>query len=527
MPVSKLQEHIADIHECGGAHFKMRLADSLYALKDSDMAGYLTVGTACSGSEAPVKVLNELSMHWKNHCDTNLEVVHLFSAEVDPRVQEFIQEHHCPQCLVADICDLRKDRVDDVLRANCTDKTSAVRAVDIFIWGSECDNFSGLNVSTRDPGCYSRNEKKSGRTCRAGMEYVEKHRPYIAVLENVKNMDAGQKKDSDCSKVMADFNRLGYLVHKGIYDPQDCGVPQSRKRIYIIAFLLSAAPIDQTAVGFEVPPNMDALAVFLQIVSHSGRRREIDEFMIQRGDDPELLAWREERMANKNKKQKKEMEYETDHKEAFDTQGFPWPPSKEDFEECDLVSAVEHLPVRAAECVYYHQRNISLTGHDWIAEKETIVDLNMSLKWQVVNYNGWAAPCLVSSSRPYFFRAKRDMCGLEAMALQGWEFHDINQASDFGRFSDSSLIKLAGNAMNCFVLAYILLGAITFMDWERGWAARQALMGVGLEAEMSPGDEESGADESEDGEVEDGDCDECEESEEDDLASDSADNLSS
>eukprot|EP00959_Pyramimonas_sp_CCMP1952_P021139 445606-Pyramimonas_sp.AAC.1 len=76
------------------------------------------------------------------------------------------------------------------------------------------------------------------------------------------------------------------------------------------------------------------------------------------------------------------MEYEADHKEQFDMHGYPWPPSKDDFAKLGLAEAVEHLPPRAAECVYFHYRSAVPTGHGWLLEKETVVDLNMSLNWQ-------------------------------------------------------------------------------------------------------------------------------------------------
>ena len=53
---------------------------------------------------------------------------------------------------------------------------------------------------------------------------------------------------------------------------------------------MSSAPVDQFADGFDMPPNMDALAAFLQTASRSGRQRGIEEFMIKDADHPELLA---------------------------------------------------------------------------------------------------------------------------------------------------------------------------------------------------------------------------------------------
>eukprot|EP00959_Pyramimonas_sp_CCMP1952_P355170 7439715-Pyramimonas_sp.AAC.1 len=103
----------------------------------------------------------------------------------------------------------------------------------------------------------------------------------------------------------------------------------------------------------------------------------------------------------------------------------------------------------------------------------------MSLGWQCANYDSWSAPCLVSSSRPFYFRAGRDMTGVEAMALQGWEISDVIQNSDYGRFPDPMLLSLAGNAMNWFVLSYVLLGAVAYLNWDLAEAARSAHLKVG------------------------------------------------
>eukprot|EP00974_Lingulodinium_polyedra_P080893 7836883-Lingulodinium_polyedra.AAC.1 len=56
------------------------------------------------------------------------------------------------------------------------------------------------------------------------------------------------------------FNSMGYYVEAHIYDARDSGVPQSRRRFYLIAILRRSEAVDQFAEGWEQPRHMGLLA---------------------------------------------------------------------------------------------------------------------------------------------------------------------------------------------------------------------------------------------------------------------------
>ena len=78
-------------------------------------------------------------------------------------------------------------------------------------------------------------------------------------------------------------------------------------------------------------------------------------------------------------------------------------------------------------------------------------------------------PCLISSSKMFFMVDRREVCPAEAMALQGWPFARFS--SEWA--SKGSLVfPMAGNAMNGFVLANVLLFICTAMPWARAMEAK-------------------------------------------------------
>jgi hypothetical protein len=91
-----------------------------------------------------------------------------------------------------------------------------------------------------------------------------------------------------------------------------------------------------------------------------------------------------------------------------------------------------------------------------------MVDLNQSLKWQLGNQTYGVAHCLCESSRPFCVKLERDLCGPEAMNLQGLNADDI-----VGEYSDKDLFSLSGAAFNGFVIDSIIMSIAACTPWDR------------------------------------------------------------
>ena len=202
--------------------------------------------------------------------------------------------------------------------------------------------------------------------------------------------------------------------------------------------------------------------------------------------------------------------------ELYSKANLPWPPTDSDYTR-EGIEHYKHLPTRQQQCIFYHhatanagrdelavdsQQGRASDHHDTAApdRSERVVDVNKSLPWQVKSSSAISQPrgshcaCLVSSSRPWLMLRKRQMLGVEALLLQGWNLSDIISPDGDGTtsFTEPVLLGMAGNAMNMFVLTDLLLSAFLATDWQRGVAIQAPhfvpLAGIG-EAEHQGGTE--------------------------------------
>lgn len=69
--------------------------------------GKLLVGTACSGSDLIVLVMEALTRHWRRTYGVRLEVAHVFACESVQWKCDWIGRHFKPQCVYNDIRNLK------------------------------------------------------------------------------------------------------------------------------------------------------------------------------------------------------------------------------------------------------------------------------------------------------------------------------------------------------------------------------------------------------------------------------------
>jgi hypothetical protein len=69
----------------------------------------LRVATMCSGTESPLLALNLISRAMTEKLGTTIEVEHVFSCEIDPFKQAYIERNFQPPLLFRDVCELGDD----------------------------------------------------------------------------------------------------------------------------------------------------------------------------------------------------------------------------------------------------------------------------------------------------------------------------------------------------------------------------------------------------------------------------------
>ncbi|KAF2213398.1 hypothetical protein CERZMDRAFT_30029, partial [Cercospora zeae-maydis SCOH1-5] len=188
-----------------------------------NLPGPLRVATMCSGTESPL-----LALELFQQClgSSNLEVEHLFSAEIVAFKQAYIERNFHPPVIFRDITELTS-AVNDVNPKATTaygSKVPVPKDVDLLIAGTSCVDYSILNThqKTIDQG------GESGDTYAAVLAYCKAFRPAIVILENV----LGAPWDT----MLQDYTEIGYETGGALVDTKRYYLPQTRQRGYMVCF---------------------------------------------------------------------------------------------------------------------------------------------------------------------------------------------------------------------------------------------------------------------------------------------------
>jgi len=99
-PISRLPDIFLDIVS--------RLSE-VKALAEHIKGRKLRVATMCSGTESPLLALNLISRAMTEKLGTTIEVEHVFSCEIVPFKQAYIERNFQPPLLFRDVCELGDD----------------------------------------------------------------------------------------------------------------------------------------------------------------------------------------------------------------------------------------------------------------------------------------------------------------------------------------------------------------------------------------------------------------------------------
>jgi len=167
----------------------------------------IRIGTDCSGIEAPIQALDKLVKRFKH-----LSYHHVFSSEIDPYAIECIKENYKPRILYGDM----KKR--DLL---------SIPPIDMYVSGFPCQPFSIANKfkSPVDP------RLDLSKNC---VDVIFHSKPACFILENVITL-ATLNEGSYFNDIIQQLETDNiYNIHWSKMNTKDYGIPQSRKRIYII-----------------------------------------------------------------------------------------------------------------------------------------------------------------------------------------------------------------------------------------------------------------------------------------------------
>ncbi|KXT14985.1 hypothetical protein AC579_7740 [Pseudocercospora musae] len=197
----------------------------------------IRVATMCSGTESPLLALGMIGDALKSLDHTPLSIEHLFSAEIVPYKQAYIERNFHPPMIFRDITELT-GVVNDANPMATTAfgaKAAIPGDVDLVIAGTSCVDFSAKNKHRKgleDGG-------ESADTFQAVLSYAQAYRPSIVILENVLL--------APYDSMMAKYEDIGYETASVLVDTKNHYIPHTRQRGYMACFLREKVGADRAA----------------------------------------------------------------------------------------------------------------------------------------------------------------------------------------------------------------------------------------------------------------------------------------
>lgn len=174
---------------------------------------FVKVGSDFSGLDAGTVAMKRLGVN------VSLE----FVCDVSKASQKVLKAAHGPKCIFPDI--LARSPED-------------AGYVDVYFWTPPCQDLSssGTQAGLKGP-------RQTGMLIKKSMQYIKTQRPRLAIFENVPAIL--QSKFAHIPRGIREaLASLGYKVFSSTLNSRDYGLPQDRRRVFIVAIKADAMKCD-------------------------------------------------------------------------------------------------------------------------------------------------------------------------------------------------------------------------------------------------------------------------------------------
>ncbi|KAL4812351.1 hypothetical protein BDW67DRAFT_188785 [Aspergillus spinulosporus] len=411
----------------------------------------LRVATVCSGTESPLLALEMVKENLQKYFNRDFDFKHLFSAEIVPFKQAYIERNFRPRLLFRDVAEL-KDRAAQTAYGSLE---KIPRNADILIAGFSCVDFSGLNNYRKEL-----DEKgESGDTFWGIICYAKAYRPRMVILENVKT--------APWAKIEGHWNDIDYVAVHADVDTKAYYLPQTRERGYMFCVdkrLLSDFAQNHHDLGLaadEIGLSMrrdwvDTLAAFKRPASSpagmfllDAEDRRLEQ--IEKDIAQKIAASAATARATVNWDR-----YQVRHQSYRLKQGLGHrrPISKsQDDGTCKMPDFawqvwVRSLPERVWDTIDVNFLRKLVDGR--------CLELSQGLDREMDSRAFGIVGCITPCGIPYMTTRGGPLCGLESLSLQGLPLDRLLLTQE----SQRELQDLAGNAMSSTVVGAAILSAL-------------------------------------------------------------------
>lgn len=315
----------------------------------------------------------------------------------------------------------------------------------MLIAGTSCVDYSGLNNEKQDIDANG----ESGRTFRGMLQWVNKHRPPIVILENVCS--------APWDKVVEYFAEIDYDAQYQRLDTKEYYIPHTRTRVYLFA-----TPMDKdtshlpekwatTVRDLRRPWSSPFEAFLLPADDTNIHRARLDlaaAKFYRDGTQRKATDWG--RCESRHARARQEealgiLRPLTSWQEAGVCKGLDW--TWNDW----LLSQTE----RVLDLLEISTLRMAKDGID-AGYKACIWNVSQNVDRQTGSSKTALAPCLTPNMIPWVTNRGGPVTGREALALQGIPVRELLLTSE----SEDQLADLAGNAMTSTVVGATMLAAL-------------------------------------------------------------------
>ncbi|PPQ98930.1 hypothetical protein CVT24_003557 [Panaeolus cyanescens] len=400
----------------------------------------LRVATMCSGTESPLLALELIQKSILEQHDVKLDIEHVFSCEIEPFKQAYIERNFHPPILFRDVCELGQAEAHTAYGA----LAPVPGDVDILIAGTSCVDYSNLNTQKQDIDA----KGESGQTFRGMMSWVKNHRPPLVILENVCS--------APWDRVKEYFEKNGYSAEYSRVDTKAYYIPHTRTRVYLVAVNKKGSSIPKTWKEWVTSklkrPASSTLDAFL-LASDDPRIHQARQKLVRESYGAlDRKTGRTDWGRCESRHQRARLEEMLGSKRpltSWDEGGFCKLP---DFAWNDWgVGQVE----RVWDLMDISLLRSATKGVD-PNYKTQVWNLSQNVDRTIGSNKVGICPCLTPSMIPYITNRGGPMVGLEALSMQGLPVDKLLLT----RESEDQLADLAGNAMSTTVVGACILAAL-------------------------------------------------------------------
>ncbi|KAK5743775.1 hypothetical protein LTR17_002397 [Elasticomyces elasticus] len=399
----------------------------------------LRVATMCSGTESPILAMQMVHNVLKEMGLETIEVEHVFSAEIVPYKQAYIERNFAPPIIFRDITEfIAAFETESPMATTAYGARVPIPPADIVFAGTSCVDYSKQNTKKKGMD----DEGESGETWYGALAYCKAVRPKIVIFENVQS--------APWDKQLMQYRELGYDCEGVCVDSKDYYIPHTRQRGYMVCFDVSGLKDRSVGLGkrwqdlmeqFKRPAS-SAVSAFLMpsdqvVLRNMGEEASLREVNWAKCELRHMRFRQEERLGNGRPITQWQ---ESGHMSVPETGVRSW-----------YLKQVERVKDTIEALVLMYGRKFAYDPR----YKTIIWDVSQNID-RINPGSPGVIGCILPSGIYLVSDANRILTAEETLRLQGLPLEFISFTTE----TQAELLNFAGNAMTSTVVGSAILAAL-------------------------------------------------------------------